>query len=229
MKNNKAIAVVLGAGHGLGETLCQTFVEAGYAVVGINRSQNDTIISGCDMLQADLSNSNQAKSVLQSVLDKYGTPEIVVHNTAQLVIKPFLETTEDDYMQSLQSTSQTLFVAMQVLLPSMVEAGKGTVIVSGATASIRGGAKFSAFASAKFALRGLTQALAREFQPAGIHIAHVLLDGIIDTAKSRELHNLDPAKMMLPEDIASQYFALVNQPKSTWTHELDLRPSTEGF
>ncbi len=229
MKNNKAITVVLGAGPGLGETLCQTFVEAGYAVVGINRSQNDTVIPGCDMLQADLSDSEQAKSVLQSVLDKYGAPEVVVHNTAQLVIKPFLETTEEDYMQSLQSTSQTLFAAMQALLPSMAAAGKGAVIVSGATASIRGGAKFSAFASAKFALRGLTQALAREFQLAGIHVAHVLLDGIIDTAKSRELHSLDPAKMMLPEDIASQYLALVNQPKSTWTHELDLRPSVEGF
>ena len=220
---------MLGAGHGLGETLCKTLVEAGYAVVGINRSQNDSVISGCEMLQADLSNSDQAKSVLQAVLDKYGAPEVVIHNTAQLVIKPFLETTEDDYIQSLQSTSQTLFVAMQMLLPSMVEAGKGTVIVSGATASIRGGAKFSAFASAKFALRGLTQALAREFQAAGIHIAHVLLDGIIDTARSRELHSLDPTKMMLPDDIASQYLALVNQPKSTWTHELDLRPSVEGF
>ena len=94
---------------------------------------------------------------------------------------------------------------------------------------MRGGARFSAFASAKFALRGLTQSLAREYQPAGVHVCHVILDGIIDTARSRDLHALDPAKMMKPEDIADAYWQLAHQPKSTWTHELDLRPSSESF
>ena len=111
----------------------------------------------------------------------------------------------------------------------MVRAGGGTFIVSGATASLRGGAKFSAFASAKFALRGLTQSLAREFQPAGVHVCHAILDGIIDTARSRNLHNLDPAKMIKPEDIAEAYWQLAHQPQSTWTHGLDLRPAFEGF
>jgi NAD(P)-dependent dehydrogenase (short-subunit alcohol dehydrogenase family) len=111
----------------------------------------------------------------------------------------------------------------------MVRAGGGTFIVSGATASLRSGAKFSAFASAKFALRGLTQSLAREFQPVGVHVCHAILDGIIDTARSRNLHNLDPAKMMKPEDIAEAYWQLAHQPQSTWTHELDLRPAFEGF
>jgi NAD(P)-dependent dehydrogenase (short-subunit alcohol dehydrogenase family) len=111
----------------------------------------------------------------------------------------------------------------------MVDAGGGTFIVSGATASLRGGAKFSAFASAKFALRGLTQSLAREFQPAGIHVCHVILDGIIDTPRSRDLHGIDPKKMMKPTEIAETYWHLAHQPKSTWTHELDLRPASEGF
>ena len=111
----------------------------------------------------------------------------------------------------------------------MADAGGGTFIVSGATASIRGGAKFSAFASAKFALRGLTQSLAREYQPLGVHVCHAILDGIIDTAQSRDLHDLDPAKMMKPVDIAEAYWQLAHQPNSTWTHELDLRPASEGF
>ncbi|WP_255509682.1 SDR family NAD(P)-dependent oxidoreductase [Oceaniovalibus sp. ACAM 378] len=90
-------------------------------------------------------------------------------------------------------------------------------------------AKFSAFASAKFALRGLTQSLAREFHPAGVHVCHTILDGIIDTARSRDLHNLDPTKMMKPDDIAQIYWELAHQTRSTWTHELDLRPASEGF
>jgi NAD(P)-dependent dehydrogenase (short-subunit alcohol dehydrogenase family) len=94
---------------------------------------------------------------------------------------------------------------------------------------LRGGAKFSAFASAKFALRGLTQSLAREFHPAGVHVCHAILDGIIDTDRSRDLHSLDPGRMMKPEDIAEVYWQLSHQPQSIWTHELDLRPASESF
>lgn len=124
---------------------------------------------------------------------------------------------------------QTAVLLAQSTLQPMVRGGGGTFIVSGATASLRGGAKFSAFASAKFALRGLTQSLAREYQADGIHVCHAILDGIIDTPRSRDLHSLDPAKMMKPEDIAEAYWQLAHQPRSTWTHELDLRPASEGF
>ncbi len=221
-------AIVLGAGQGLGSALCKKLSEEGYEVIGINRSLgNDEEIG--HRFQADLSDSEHTKALLQKMLTEFGAPQVVIHNTAQLLIKPFLETSEQDYFQVWQSTSQSLFSAMQVLLPAMVRAGQGTVIVSGATASLRGGSNFSAFASAKFALRGLTQSLAREFQPQGIHIAHVLLDGIIDTVRSRELHSLDASQMMLSDDIASQYLNLIRQPSSTWTHELDLRPSSERF
>ena len=124
---------------------------------------------------------------------------------------------------------QTAFLLGQATLAPMANKGRGTFIVSGATASLRGGAKFAAFASAKFALRGLTQSMAREFQPQGVHVCHAILDGIIDTDRSRDLHSLDPAKMMKPGDIAEAYWQLAHQPTSTWTHELDLRPASEGF
>lgn len=124
---------------------------------------------------------------------------------------------------------QSAVLLAQSVIQPMIAAGGGTFIVSGATASLRGGARFSAFASAKFALRGLSQSLAREFQPAGIHVSHVILDGIIDTPRSRGLHALDPVKMIRPVDIAESYWQLAHQPKSAWTHELDLRPATEGF
>lgn len=98
----------------------------------------------------------------------------------------------------------------------MVRAGGGTFIVSGANASLRGGAKFAAFASAKYALRSLTQSLAREFQLAGAHVWHRILDGILDTARSRIFHSLDTAKMMNPDDLAQIYWEPAHQPKSTW-------------
>jgi len=111
----------------------------------------------------------------------------------------------------------------------MVKEGQGTIIASGATASIKGGARFSAFAPAKFALRGLIQSIAREYQSQGIHAVHVLLDGIVDTEQSRALHSMDPANMMSPHDIAQLYLTLTEQPSSVWTHELDVRPQSENF
>ncbi len=121
------------------------------------------------------------------------------------------------------------FVMSQAIVPYMVKQGHGSIVVSGATASLKGGGQFSAFSSAKFALRALTQSLAREFQVQGIHVAHVILDGIVDTPNSRELHSLDPAKMMQSDAIAEQYLKLIDQPSSVWTHELDLRPQSETF
>ena len=105
----------------------------------------------------------------------------------------------------------------------------GKFIVLGATESLRGGGNFSTFANAKFALRGLAQSLTHEYQPAGVHVCHVILDGIIDTFWSSTLHAHDPDKMMKPQDIAETYWQIAHQPKSTWTHELDLRPRSEGF
>ncbi len=227
MKTN-AVALILGAGPGLGESLCKQFSEANYQVVTVNRSQkNDSGLT--DNYIVDLGDTKAAQLTLSDIIKKHGTPSVVIHNTAQLTIKPFLETSEQEYEQCWRAMSKSLFNSMQAVLPSMIDAGKGCVLVSGATASLRGGNKFSAFASAKFALRGLSQSLAREYQSQGIHIAHIILDGIIDTTRSREMHSLSPDYMLKPEDVAQQYLNLVNQPESVWTHELDLRPSRENF
>ena len=227
MSEQKPLALVAGAGAGLGQALVSRFQAEGMVTVGLGRTQPDNPIGSFHPV--DLSDPGETAPVIADLIAAYGPPKIVVHNTAELVISPFLKTTLNDYQRSWTSMVQTLIVLAQSVMQPMVRGGGGTLIVSGATASLRGGAQFSAFASAKFALRGLTQSLAREFQPAGVHITHVILDGIIDTARSRDRHSLDPAKMMKPEDIADVYLQLAQQPRSTWTHELDLRPSTEGF
>lgn len=236
--NDKKTGLVLvaGAGQGLGASLMKRFSDAGYDAVGLNRSRPDNeqdAHMAHATLQVDLTLMDETNAAVEAAILQYGPPKIVIHNTAHLTIKPFLDMHEGEFeliWRNMVLSAHNLARATMIPLATHAsETDHGAFIVSGATASLRGGNKFAAFASAKFALRGLTQALAREFQPQGVHVAHVILDGIIDTEKSRELHSLDPARMMKPEDIAESYFQLAHQPKSTWTHELDLRPASEGF
>lgn len=222
-----AYALVAGAGAGLGQALLARFRSGGLHAVGLGRTVPDTTVG--EFVKVDLSDPDAARNCLSEVIGKNGAPEIVVHNTAELVISPFAETDLADFQRVWTSTVQSAVLLAQAVLEPMVENGGGSFIVSGATASLRGGPRFAAFASAKFALRGLTQSLAREYQPKGVHVAHVILDGIIDTKRSREMHSLDPSKMMKVEDIAEVYWQFAHQPASTWTHELDLRPSSESF
>jgi NAD(P)-dependent dehydrogenase (short-subunit alcohol dehydrogenase family) len=145
------------------------------------------------------------------------------------VISAFEETSIEDFEATWRAMVLSTVNLASRVLPAMVDTGGGTFIVSGATASLRGGKNFAAFASAKAGLRALTQSLAREYGPQGVHVVHVILDGIVDTKASRDLNKMDPSRMMKPRDIADTYLALANQPQSTWTHELDLRPMGEAF
>ncbi|MEM7732698.1 MAG: SDR family NAD(P)-dependent oxidoreductase [Pseudomonadota bacterium] len=227
MNHAAPLVIVAGAGTGLGQALLARFEAGGYAPVGLGRSTPDKPVGAFH--DVDLSDETAVPEVMAEIISQHGAPNVVIHNTAELVIKPFTEIHLSDYQRTWSSMVQTAVLLGQTTLQPMVRAGGGVFIVSGATASLRGGARFSAFASAKFALRGLTQSLAREFQPSGVHVCHVVLDGIIDTQRSRDRHSLDPAKMMSPQDIAEAYWQLAHQPKSTWTHELDLRPASEVF
>jgi NAD(P)-dependent dehydrogenase (short-subunit alcohol dehydrogenase family) len=120
-------------------------------------------------------------------------------------------------------------LSAQAVLPHMAARRSGTVIFSGATASLRGGPNFAAFASAKFALRGLAQALAREFGPKGVHVAHVVIDGLIDTPKTDQRFGPANAGRMNSKAIAQAYLQLTAQAPLAWTQEMDLRPFTEKF
>ncbi|MEL6952883.1 MAG: SDR family NAD(P)-dependent oxidoreductase [Pseudomonadota bacterium] len=227
MAGRAPLVIVAGAGAGLGQALLKRFEAGGFIPVGLGRSTPEAPVGAFHQL--DLADENAMPTTIAAIIAEHGAPSVVIHNAAELVIRPFEDGHLSDYQRCWASMVQSAILLGQATLQPMVRAGGGAFIVSGATASLRGGARFSAFASAKFALRGLTQSLAREFQPAGVHVSHVILDGIIDTARSRELHSLDPAKMMRPGDIAEAYWQLAHQPKSTWTHELDLRPASEGF
>lgn len=220
------LAIVAGAGPGLGQSLVGSFGQNGYTAFGLNR----TVPKGAaNILAVDLTDQTQTAPLLNNLIQTHGAPALVVHNAAKLHIAPFADTSPADFETVWRAMVLSAVNLVQVVLPAMAEAGGGTFIVSGATASLRGGANFAAFATAKAGLRALTQSLAREYGPKGIHVAHVILDGIVDTAASRDLHGLDPERMMKQEDIAQVYLSLFKQPRSTWTHELDLRPMGEAF
>jgi NAD(P)-dependent dehydrogenase (short-subunit alcohol dehydrogenase family) len=120
-------------------------------------------------------------------------------------------------------------VVARAVLPAMATRGGGVLIFTGATAALRGGAKFTAFASAKFALRGLAQALAREYGATGVHVAHVVLDGLVEGPQTDRRFGPATGARFKPDDVAQIYLQLASQPPSAWTQEIDLRPSAERF
>lgn len=228
MTDSKPLAIVAGAGPGLGKAICQQFIDAGYQVVGITRTIHDQLPEEVELIQADLSDPQQVVDAFAKI-DTFGIPDVLIHNPSAYLHQPFLETAPDQFAAVWQSTTLSAALLSQQAINRMLRNGRGTILLSGATASIKAGAQHAAFASAKFALRGLAQSMAREFQNQGVHIVHVILDGIILSQKSKQRTGMDEALMMKPEDIAETYLALVNQPRTTWTQELDLRPLSETF
>ena len=120
-------------------------------------------------------------------------------------------------------------ISARSVIPNMLAAGKGTIIFTGATAALKGNPRFAAFASAKFALRGLAQSLAREFGSEGIHVIHSVLDGIIWGPQAQARFNVKRENCLDADAIAKSYIQLINQPRSAWTHEFDMRPFNEKF
>ena len=224
--NTKPVAIVAGAGPGLGQHLMRYLDSHGYNVFGLNRS---AIQGAKQTVLTDLADKAQVQSAIKKIYCAAGAPSLVIHNPAKLVIAPFEETTPEVFEQAWQASVLSAVNLAHATLPAMSKSGGGSFIVSGATASLRGGKNFSAFASAKSGLRALTQSLAKEYGSKGIHVSHVILDGILDTEISRSLHGIAPENMMQLDDVADTYLHLANQPRSAWTFEVDLRPIGENF
>jgi len=227
MKKKKTV-LIGGIGEGLGSALADYFASKNYRVIGISRSTKGKSNERLIQFTADLAEQHQVQQTITRIVETYGVPDVYIHNAAELFIAPLEETSAEQFEQCWRAGAFSAFLVAKELLPGMADKG-GTAIFTGATASIRGGNRFSAFSAAKFALRGLVQSLARQYQSSGLHIAHILVDGIIDTPRSRERHSLSVEQMLNPIDVAKCYLHLVQQPKSAWTQELDLRPYLENF
>jgi NAD(P)-dependent dehydrogenase (short-subunit alcohol dehydrogenase family) len=230
-----ATLLLTGAAEGLGEALAETFAGAGYAVLGLSRSDHasDRLRERVEHaggsyvhLACDITRPAEMTAVLGPFADRI---DVLIHNAHMLAIKPFGETTVNEFEQAWRVACLGAMMSVQMVVAHMAARRQGTIILTGATAALRGQSNFAAFASAKFALRGLAQSLAREFGPQGVHVAHVVLDGLIDEPQTDRRFGSSPAGRMDPQSIAQCYLDLTKQQPSAWTHEMDLRPFSEQF
>lgn len=210
-------AVVVGAGGVLGHALQAEFSGAGFRVAGLRRGD------------CDLGDAAAVRVALERVVAEWGSVDALIYNAAHFIMAPFAELGLSDFDTAWRVSVGGAVGAAQAVLPAMLRRGKGTIIFSGATGSVRGTARFAAFASAKFALRGMAQSLAREVQPHGVHVAHVVLDGLLRGSPSIERFGGSDTRSIDPAEAARAYRWIAEQPPSTWTHELDLRPHNEKF
>jgi len=228
-------AVVVGVGPGLGSALVRAFANEGYTVVAAARSATDLtdlkernetgriVAVDCDATQ---------RSDVERVFERaaaLGTTEVAVFNAGAFVRSSILETDPAEFERCWRVGCLAGFLVGQAAARRMVESGAGTILFTGATASLRGGAGFVNLASPKFGLRAVAQSMARELGPKNIHVAHVI-DGQIRSERYAHLEGeRGPDSLLAPDAIAAQYVALHRQHRSAWTQELDLRPWSEKF
>lgn len=237
------VAVVIGAGDATGGAVAKRFAREGYALCATRRNL-DQLSPLVDSIRAeggkaypfgcDARSEEQMIELFDRIEREIGDIEAVVFNIGANVRFSITETTERVYRKVWEMAALAGFLSGREAARVMLARGRGTIIFTGATASLRGSSGFAAFASAKFALRALAQSMARELGPKGIHVAHPIIDGAIDTAFIRdtfpERYALKAEDGILnPEHIAEQYWQLHCQPRDAWTHELDLRPWMETF
>lgn len=243
-------AVVIGAGarNGIGGALCARFAAAGLQVYAAGRSAEklEPLVAGirqgggnATAVTCDATQPQQVKALFDRVAADGRVPELVVFNASERNLpKGFLEMTPDYVEQMWRVCCFGGFVVGQEAIRRMLPQKRGTVIFTGASASMRGRAKFGGFAAAKAGLRIFAQAMAREFGPEGIHVAHVVVDGVVDGERANKfgfgvgkayLLSKGEDGSLKPDAIAEAYWQLHRQHRSAWTHELDLRPYKEEF
>jgi NADP-dependent 3-hydroxy acid dehydrogenase YdfG len=224
----KETAIIVGAGGVLGSALCEVFTAGGFTIAKLHRYRA-TVESLQFSIACDLQDATSVKSAVASIIEATGSVSVLVCNAGMLVMKPFAELTLDDFESSWRVNVGAALGAIQAVTPHMLAKKSGCILLSGATASLRGSARFAAFATTKFALRGLAQSLAREYQPLGIHVAHVVLDGVLRDSASAVRFQKNADQCIDPLAAAQSYRMLAEQPAAAWTHELDIRPRSEKF
>ena len=235
MGEAKKVCVVTGVGAGTGAALCRRFAAGGYRVAMLARSREklaelEKEIEGARAYPTDVTDAAALRATLGRIRDELGAPGVVLHNAGNASFGDLLNVSTEKFEQAWQINALALFVCGQELAPDMIAAGGGTMIVTGATASLRGGAAFAAFAPAKAAQRSLAQSMARLLGPKGIHVVYAVIDGVIDMPTTRAfMANAPKESFLSPDAIAESYWWLTQQDRSAWTFELDLRPFGEKW
>jgi NAD(P)-dependent dehydrogenase (short-subunit alcohol dehydrogenase family) len=239
-----ATVAVIGAGDFIGAAIARRFAAGGYGVFAGRRNGEKLAplvaeieaASGTCVGRTLDARDETAVAAFLAAADAMAPLDLVIFNVGANVSFPILETTERVFRKVWEMACYSGFLAGREAARLMLPRGKGSIFFTGATASLRGGSGFAAFASAKFGLRALAQSLARELGPQNIHVAHLIIDAGVDTAWVRQMRadrtgqaDPPPGALMAPASIAETYWQLHHQPQDAWTHELDLRPYGERW
>jgi NAD(P)-dependent dehydrogenase (short-subunit alcohol dehydrogenase family) len=244
VNTRKQVALVVGAGDHTGGAIARRFAREGY-VACVTRRHGEKLAELVGQIRAgggeahafgsDARREDQVVDLFARIEQHIGSIEVCVYNVGGNVRFSLLETTSRVYFKVWEMCALGAFLSGREAAKHMLPRGRGTILFTGATASLRGGAGYSAFAGGKHAKRALAQSMARELGPKGIHVAHVVIDGAIDTAFIREnrpdLYEQRKGSdgLLAPEAIAEVYWQIHCQPRSAWTFEADLRPWTEPW
>ena len=239
-----ATAAVIGAGDFIGAAIASRFAAGGYNVFAGRRNGDklaplvaeiEAAGGRCTGLALDARKEDAIAAFLAEA-DRIAPLEVCIFNVGANVNFPILDTTERVFRKVWEMACYAGFLAGREAARLMLRHGRGSIFFTGATASVRGGIGYAAFASAKFGLRAVAQSMARELGPQNIHVAHLVIDSGVDTAWVRQrrqqrtgLTDIEPDVLMNPSSIAETYWQLHKQPRDGWTHELDLRPYGEGW
>lgn len=237
--------LVVGAGDGLGGAIARAFAREGLAVCLTRRERHFAELEAqarairdaggeAHAFGVDARDEDRMVAMVDRIEADIGPLEVVVFNIGANVWFPIVETTARVYRKVWEMAAFAGFLTGREAARVMTPRGRGTILFTGATASLRGAANFSAFAAAKHALRATAQSMARELGPKGVHVAHVVVDGVIDGAFARDNvpefeRRAANDEILKPDDIAANYAWLWKQPRDAWTHELDLRPWAEKW
>jgi len=230
--------LVAGAGPGLGKSVAKRFAHEGYAVAlaARNRERLSALAAeiNASAFPADLTSESEVANLFKQVETRLGTIEAVAFIAAPRVQGEFAELSAADFENVWRQSCLSGFLVGREAARAMLPRARGSVIFTGASGSTRGRAHFAAFAAAKGGLRFMAQSMARELGPKGIHVATVLIDGAIASERMWRDHRdrmetLGADGALQPDAIAETYWQIHNQPRSAWTHEVDLRPWKESF
>ncbi|CAL5013005.1 unnamed protein product [Urochloa decumbens] len=245
--SSRGIAAVVGVGPRLGSAVARKFASEGYTIAILSRDLEKLSQLAEEIaqeakaqvfaLRVDCADARSVREAFEGVLS-LGPVEVLVYNASceppadaapPPRPTPFLAVTPDAFHRSLAVSAAGAFHCAQQVIPGMVERGRGTIIFTGSSASVTGFAGYSDLSCGKFALRGLSQSLAREFQPAGVHIAHVIIDGVIGERRSPRSSRAGAGDQAAaaggadPDAVAQSYWHVHAQDKSAWTQEMDIR------
>jgi NAD(P)-dependent dehydrogenase (short-subunit alcohol dehydrogenase family) len=225
-------ALIVGVGAGLSASLARTFAKAGMTVALAARRAVELAALGKETggkaFACDATSRAEVEKLFADVENEFGVPDVVVYNASYRTRGPIADLDPDEVAKSITVSAFGGFLVAQQAVKRMLPRGRGAILFTGASASVKGYAQSAPFAMGKFALRGLAQSMARELSPQGIHVAHVVVDGGIRSARRPDPADR-PDSTLDPDAIAQSYLGLLRQDRSAWAWEIELRPWLEKF